>query len=435
MLPTLLLVNPPSRGENLANREGTAGYGTLSTGFLYPPHTLATIAAACREKGFPVTVLDAVAEKLEIDSFLARIRANRPDVVGVFSSWATLNADSAALTALHRAFPQTPLLTFGAGIRYSADELLVAGATHVLLGDPDLAVAALLQNPLPSPGLIRVRDILPSLHNHAGLIRFPARLPRPAWDLAPWQKYGFLTVFGSRGCDDRCKYCAYVVAHGHAYRPRPPKDVAAEMIWLEQSFHPYRIMIRDPVFAVDRARTLQLVQALRQANFHTPWECESRPEHFDTALLRKMAAAGCTVIKLGVESAHPQLLSDIGRITEPREAASYLAYIRRVVSEARRYGIRTRAFVMVGLPGQTDAHVQATAAYLRQLRPTFIHARPYVAYPRVPLGQAQTAAQIQALLPPLQAVVEEAQAAAQRKAHLWQRVRQRLLRFYLHHFA
>lgn len=435
MPPTLLLLNPPSLADMLANREGTATYGTLSTGFLYPPHTLATTAAACRAQGLQVSVLDAVAERLEIALCLERIRSQQPDVVGVFSSWGTLDADRAALTVLRRALPHTPLIALGTGIRYSADELLVAGATHVLLGDPELAVAELLQNPLPSPGLIRVRDILPEQHNHAGLIRYPERLPRPAWELTPWQSYGFLTVFGSRGCDDRCKYCAYVVAQGRAYRSRPAEDVAEEMIWLEQTFHPQRIMVRDPVFAVARTRTLRLLQTLRKADFHTPWECESRPEHFDTTLLRKMAATGCSVIKLGIESADPQLLTDIGRITDPREAAHYLAYSRRMVNEAHRYGIRTRAFVMVGLPGQTAAHTQTTAAYLRQLRPTFVHARPYVAYPRVPLGPAQTSAQIQTLLAPLLPVVEERQAAAQSRFPLLSRLRQRFLRLYLRFLA
>ncbi|NOZ51247.1 MAG: radical SAM protein [Chloroflexi bacterium] len=435
MPPTLLLLNAPSAAATLPNREGTATFGTLSTGFLYPPHTLATTAASCRDRGIDVSVLDAVATRLDIDTCIARLRHLPPDIIGVLSSWGTLDADRTAIAAIRRAFPHTPLIALGAGIRYSADELLIAGATHVLLGDPELALAEMLQQPLPSPGLLRVRDILPQAHNHAGLLRHPQQLPRPAWELVPWQKYGFLTVFGSRGCDERCKYCAYVVAHGHSYRPRPSAAVADEMLWLQQTYQPARIMLRDPVFAVDRTHTMQLLKMLRQADFHTPWECESRPEHFDTDMLKKMAATGCTVIKLGIESADPQQLASLGRVLSANEAAHYLAYTRRVVADASRFGIRTRAFVMVGLPGQTLAQVQVTADYLRQLQPTFVHARPYVAYPHIPLGPAQPDAATRKLLTPLQTVADERHAIAQRRPGILQRLRLRLVRLWLRQFA
>ena len=64
-MTSVVLINPPSPVEALANREGTAGFGALSGGFTYPPHTLATVAAACREAGLDVAVIDAVAERFD----------------------------------------------------------------------------------------------------------------------------------------------------------------------------------------------------------------------------------------------------------------------------------------------------------------------------------------------------------------------------------
>ena len=51
MADTIILLNPPSPPDGYANREGTAAYGAMSAGFLYPPHTLAVTAAACRQAG------------------------------------------------------------------------------------------------------------------------------------------------------------------------------------------------------------------------------------------------------------------------------------------------------------------------------------------------------------------------------------------------
>lgn len=439
----ILLLNPPSHPLLVANREGTAGFGALSQGFAYPPHTLAILLAGLRQRhpAPPAQVIDAVAAGLDLVELCGRIAALAPTHLAIFCSWATLAEDSAALTALAAAFPQLPRIAFGAGVRYHAEPLLAAGATHVLLGDPELALPALLAGPLPPPGPLSAHDLLPAEHNRNGLLRHPDALPRPAWEETSWRSYGFLTLFGARGCDDHCKFCAYVVAQGRAYRARPAAAAAAEMIWLAETFAPPRIMVRDPVFAADRVRAMAFARALSAAHFRTPWECESRPEHFDPALLKEMARAGCTVIKLGIESADPGQLAALGRVDGPEEAAIYLAYARQVVAVARRVGIATRAYVLVGLPGQTVAETTATAAFLRQMQPTFVHPRPYVAYPRVPLGPgvepaemalrpADHSSQWAELAAPLQAVAEERLAAARRRQTLpgrWQQRARRLL--------
>jgi len=425
-MTSIVLLNPPSPADALANREGTASFGALSSSFIYPPHTLATIAAVCREAGLDVIVIDAVAERFDQQTAIDIIRGANPTLLGVYCSWGTLDADRENLSVLHSAFPRLPIVAIGAGVRYSADELLVAGASHVLLGDPEIAFAKLAGDSLPTPGIIRVRDLAPEQHNSAGLIRDPADLPRPAWDLVPWQKYGLLTVFGSRGCNDTCKFCAYVVAQGRAYRPRPAADVAEEMIWLTETYGPHRIMVRDPVFAQERLRIIALLDALIARGFNTPWECESRPEHFDKTLLQKMAKARCTVIKIGVETADPDLLAQIGRVASPTDAATYLAYTRRVVADAQRCGIRTYATVMAGLPGQTIAQAEVTADYLRSLKPSYVFVRPYIAYPRLPLGDAESPERTEQLAAPLQAVADERHAIANRPPSLAQRLRGRL---------
>ncbi|HEY54550.1 MAG TPA: radical SAM protein [Caldilineae bacterium] len=428
----VLLLNPSSQSDVVANREGTAGWGAMSDlGFAYPPHTLSVLAAACREVGINPTVLDAVGERLSQQDVIEQIERSEPERLVVFTSWGTLEDDCIALQALQAAFPDLPLIAVGTASRYNADELRGAGATHVLVGDPDLALAAFLTRPLPAPGLVHSRDLLPDQHNQAGLLRDPAQLPRPAWDVVPWQKYGFLTLFGARGCEDRCKFCAYITAQGRAYRPRPVQDVVDEMLWLQETFQPRRIMVRDPVFAFDRTRTMALARMLAAADFHTPWDCESRPEHFDRAMLRVLARAGCRVLKLGIESANPEQLTAMGRVGSHTEAATYLAYTGRVVADARRFGIATHAFVLVGLPGQTLADTTRTADYLRAIAPSFIHIRPYIAYPRVALGPAQHTEAVRELMVPLQAVTEERLAAARRPASLAGHLRNRIWRLQL----
>ncbi len=159
--------------------------------------------------------------------------------------------------------------------------------------------------------------------------------------------------------------------------------------------------------------------------FDTPWECESRPEHFDKTLLQKMAKPRCTVIRIGVETANPNLLTRIGRVDSPAEAATYLAATRRMVADAQRVGIRTYATV-IACPARPVAQAEATADYLRGLQPSYVFVRPYIAYPRVPLGDAESPERTAQLVVPLQAVAEERHAIANRPPSLAQRIRGRL---------
>jgi anaerobic magnesium-protoporphyrin IX monomethyl ester cyclase len=422
----ITLLNPPSLPDLMANREGTAGFGARSTGFLYPPHTLAVMLATLQQAGLPGDLIDAVGENLNQEAVLARLQQTHTDVLGVYTSWGTLPADVAALASLRTTFPEMPIIALGPGIRFHADELLKSGASHVLLGDPELAFATLISGPLPPPGRIKANELLPQDHNYAGLLKFPHKLPRPAWQAVPWQNYHFLTLFGSRGCDDFCSYCAYVRVQGRSRRLRPPAQVAAEMLWLEQTFQPPRIMARDPVFAADRTWARDVAEILIRRGFHTPWECESRPEHFDATLLKTLARAHCSTIKLGIESGDPDELVRIGRVADATHAATYLAYLPQVVNAAKRYGINVRAYVMVGMPGQSMAEIQRTAALIRTLRPTFFHPRPYIAYPRVTLGQGQDDETTRHLQKPLhevaQALARDYQRQQSRPRRWWRKL-------------
>ena len=75
-------------------------------------------------------------------------------------------------------------------------------------------------------------------------------------------------------------------------------------------------MFRDPVFAHDRSRVLALCSELRHLGHATPWECEGRPEHFDNRLLRLLRDVGCDTIKIGLESADPEVLVAIGHVQD-----------------------------------------------------------------------------------------------------------------------
>lgn len=353
-------------------------------GFFYPPHALAWATAAARAEGLSVALLDAVAERLDEAAALERVAAAAPDVVAVQCSPATGESDAAFLAALRRELPAARRLAVGAAIEWVAVDL-TAVADLVLVGEPEGALAPAARVVLEARGKVgrkRPQAIGANGYSPSGHFFNYDSLPIPAWDLLPRERYSMYTAYAGRGCRYYCGYCPYVVAQGRTHRPRQPSLVAAEVETLIKQFGARRIVFRDPLFASDPAATLTLCREMsrRCARHSFHWECETRPEQLTPDLLRAMRDAGCTTIKLGVETVAAGALVATGRVADVEAAGRYVEQTGRVIATCRALGIACRVFVMAGLPGEDDEGV-GTAAWLRTETPDAIHVKPLVHYP------------------------------------------------------
>jgi radical SAM superfamily enzyme YgiQ (UPF0313 family) len=385
----VLLIVPPGSSGTVPNHEGSAGMGAVETapgGFRYPPHTVAEAAACLRAAGRPVEALDAPAAGLTVSETVAQARNSHASVVAVQVSWATRQADGECLAALRAADRQWKLVAFGVSLPYVAPELL-ASADVCLAGEPALALVTVCQRLLDGDTLPRevAAADLPG-HDAAGRIVDLDALPVPAWDLLPHRSYPFLTVFSSRGCDQGCGWCPYVVAQGATLRQRSAQSVIDELCQVIACFQPARLVFRDPAFSKDRERVVALCQGLLSHSLLRPgrnlkWECEAYPEHLDGRLVRLMALAGCIGIKVGLETTDPELLTREGRVAEASQVAGYLARTAALARECASVGIAYRLFVLVGLPGQTLAAVRETAGFVTALQPHELTIKRLTCYP------------------------------------------------------
>lgn len=426
MTRSIFLLNPPNLPDSIANREGSAGMGVTATPanpFVYPPHLLATAAAALRAAHWQVNGLDAVARGMDAAQVLDQLPAQGVLVTPV--SYGTQAADRAFLNRLRERKPLLKVLAIGPALTYAqVDHVFSDLADALLMGEAELALPAaatrLLDGELPVGRAVNPYTLAPQHYTPDGLLNDLDAAPMPAWQVFHNRRhsYPFLSVLSSRGCPAGCAYCPYVAAQGNVWRAQSPARTAAEMVQAVQRHHAAHLMLRDPVFAHDRSRVSALCAELRCVQFSATWECEGRPEHFDAHMLRTLRAAGCTVIKLGLESADPDVLTAIRRVPDEHAAAAYLDHVVEVVRACHETGITCRVFVMTGLPYQSRAAVQRTARFLRGLRPIRLHAKPFHWTPGIalpPVTEEEHSDQI-ALL----------QAAVQARPNLLRRIAQRV---------
>jgi len=383
------LVNPPSAAGTTANREGAAGLGVVypeSGAFLYPPHTLALAAASLRGAGFRVQVFDGVVTALPPE-------LGQADAIAVFVSWASLATDLAFVAEL-RAQTSAKLLAFGPAMRFVGQQVLAASSVDaVLIGEAEgfigMAVRYLLDGSTRVTGQqLSPQSLQTSGYDEQGFVEDLDRLPFPAWELLPYQRYQLLTVLSSRGCPDLCTYCPYAAAQGRRFRTRSVSNIMAELTQLKARFQPDRLVFRDPVFAHQRDRVVKLCTAMLDARLSLNWECESRPEHLDRELLRLMQRAGCQWVKIGLETTDATLLQQLKRVRSAEQAELYLQHTAQVVSTCREIGLRCRLFAMAGLPGQDAAMAEDTRRIIERMEPDALNIKLCEPYPGTGLSSA-----------------------------------------------
>lgn len=427
---SVLLVIPPGMPGTTPNREGASGLGAVEPtpdAFRYPPHTVASVGACLRNDGLHVSALDAVALGLDRDQCLARVREAQPAIVAVFVSWATREVDIRFLKDLGDDTVTGKVVAFGPGARFIERERMVADVR--LDGEPELAMVSLCRGLFEGrevPAIVSAGEM--SGYDSEGLISDLDDLPVPAWELLPIDRYPFLSILSSRGCDHGCGWCPYIVVQGQHYRPRSPASVVHELRHLVQRFHPARIIFRDPVFARDRERLVAICHQILgdpvlQPGRNLKWECETQPEHLDVRLVRLMSLAGCIGIKVGLETTDADLLSREGRVAGEEQAAAYLARAAALARECEGVGIAYRVFVMAGLPGQTIDAARETAGFVTALRPQGLSVKRFKAYPdiRSRVDGLPTEAEVRQQMELLQGAREAIASQPQRRPSRWRR--------------
>jgi anaerobic magnesium-protoporphyrin IX monomethyl ester cyclase len=232
------------------------------------------------------------------------------------------------------------------------------------------------------PGLV--------LRHNGEFIRTPQRpavqdvdtLGPPAYDLLdmgfqtrrnPWTirflNLSSVNVRTSRGCSNRCAFCAEHLVSGVGVRFHSLDYVMEQVAYACERLGVEAVHFEDDTLGADRERLIAICEAIGRKGFHRrlKWDCLMRVDQVDAELLAAMKAAGCIQIEYGFESGSDAALRGVGK-------NATIEQNRRAVRLTRGAGIRIFADIMVGLPGETRQDLEATARFLRWARPEILSA-------------------------------------------------------------
>jgi len=374
----LLLIRPPAR--------------TPRPPSLVPPLGLLYVAAAARQAGLRVGLIDAPAEGLRLAEVVERAAAAGPAVIGLGGFTPTFGETTRAAGAL--AGVAERLVVGGAHASVHAGPILdqLPEVDAVVVGEAEATIGPLLRwldrggRGAPPAGVLVRGQTLRRRPREPRL----DRLPPPARDLVDPRRYrypmatrpGLATLMTGRGCPRGCVFCDKAVS-GARSRLHGAERVIDELTEVARDRRVGYAVLFDDDFAADRDRVATICEGVATAGLDLAWKCEARADAVDEALLRQMGAAGCRLVAMGVESAHGRSLERLGKELDP-------ARTRAAFEAARRAGIDTLAYVLVGIPGETVGDVLATADFCREIGARWVQFSTLSPYPGTALHAQAT---------------------------------------------
>lgn len=322
-----------------------------------PPLGLWSVGASLRANGYRVDYFDmACGDELPL--------ATVKDYLAVGVTGTTPQADEMA---------QIAKALNDAGAKW-----LIAGGPHASL-EPQEVLAMGYKTVLKGEGEYAVLDILrEKLEGYVEATRLYELDDLPWPDRTQAARYEYLidglratTVFSTRGCPSKCSFCCREM-YGNRCTFRSAENVIAEVKELRDVYGFGAAMFFDDTFTLRPKRLVQICHGLKDLG--VKWRCFVRTDTVTWPILKLMKDSGCVEVGVGIESGSQKILDNVHKGTTVEQNNVFM-------HNARTVGIRTKCFLILGLPGESHETVAETRRWLASQKPDNFDVTIYTPYP------------------------------------------------------
>lgn len=217
-----------------------------------------------------------------------------------------------------------------------------------------------------------------TLIENIDLLPFPAR---DIFDQKQFTKRAYIGsekniawVLSSRGCPNRCTYCASHEIWTRKWRARSAQNIVAEIQELITKYNVNRIDFADDTFTVNKKRVIEFCELLKAEKMDISWGCNSIVNNVDKELFGAMRSAGCEEIWMGVESGSPQILKEIKK-------GISIDKVKEAFDLSKEAGLKRHGYFMLGAPSESKETINQTEQLIREINADSISLTVLTPYP------------------------------------------------------
>lgn len=361
------------------------------------PNNLLCIASVLEQEGAEVKLIDFCVKKFKKEEFIYFLKRFCPNIIGFTSMTPSIDSvkqiariikgeyDKKALVILggahvtaipERTLRDIPEIDIGVigegeettreiyslhiqnkpfknvnGIAYRNENRINVNPKRELIMNLDAI-------PFPARHLVNIEDYKKS-HVDRGISRKQARV---------------MEIMTSRGCPNRCIFCAGHINYGCKVRFRSFDNIISEIEFLIKRYKINHLYIEDDTFTLNRELVKKLCSYFKKKRLS--WNCNSRVDTVDFKTIKMMKDSGCLKISFGVESGSQRILKLIKKNIS-------LKQIKEAFKNANKAGIRyvEGTFMLGSHPDERKEDIDITLKLIRELMPDFVSLSVMSPYP------------------------------------------------------
>jgi len=395
----LNLPNPPGRNIYREYAGGFGVSGPWSSSTLLPIYLLYA-ATAARQTGWEYDILDAQAMKYDSAKVISEVKKSGCTLLISLVSLPSMQQDTELLAAIKQTNPHVFIIVLGAVCNVMPEEVLsrsgvdlVLNATYPYYRRLAEVLSILRDNPPERNALTQIAggsylvDGTPvhnktenyseelnqldfNVYQQLPLHRYMISVPDVKWVF-----HKCISVVTGVGCPYGCFYCPYPIGYGRTIVNKSISKIIDELEYLKTKFGITEFLFREQNFTYRSDRVLSLCNEIIARKLDIKWYVEARVDQVSEEMLGIMKVAGCFRIHYGVETGSTELITRLGK---PRVQ---IGQVKRAFELARKLGIATTAFMIIGLPGETRETLRASVRLLREINPDNVHINVVTPYP------------------------------------------------------
>ncbi|MFC1953264.1 B12-binding domain-containing radical SAM protein [Chloroflexota bacterium] len=173
------------------------------------------------------------------------------------------------------------------------------------------------------------------------------------------------SVLSSRGCPFHCSFCCSHNLWQNQTRFRSSSNILNEVEELVRDWDVQFLKFSDDTFTTNKQNVIDFCKLKIEKEIKIPYGANAHVNTVDEEILKYLVESGCRELWYGVESGSPRILQEMHKSTN-------IYKIKKAFKLTKEFGIKTRAYFLLGMPSETIEDIQMTERLCDELQPDIV---------------------------------------------------------------
>jgi len=344
---------------------------------------LATLISVCKKAGHKTALIDTTF-KISDSEILQKAKSFQPELIA-FTTATNDFAYACHIAGLLKKQFKVPIIAGGFHPTIAPEEAISKPCFDMIcLGEGEKALLELATNLEKNKSIDKIKNLW--IKKSGKIIKNPLRplisdldkVPCPDRGLFDYKKYldwnhGTATFISTRGCPFQCTYC---INHflmkkysnkGPYVRFRSIDNLLGEVKQVLEKYgeHVKNIEFYDDTFTLNKERIKEFCKRYPK-EIGLPFNINARVNAVKPEMFQILKDAGCVRVSIGLESGDEHIRN---KILKRNMSDSQIIETFRA---AKKAGLKTYSFNMVGIPFETKQSIQKTIELNKKCQPDFV---------------------------------------------------------------